>query len=389
MSPALFKSHITFNITIMETTKPEEASTQIISIEPETKTHPKSNEASKNFFKKVFETTRYNLYEKLFNLESEPFQNYLTYNELKKGEKRIVEFYIEENGVKINTILPIERNGEYTIGNNKPFFTPLSSDTKKNVRRGLKTISSDNESRLIELAISIVNHGIKEPKHEIELYNVDYNALQDSINNACSKVYSKEETITGIALIGHFERDGELSFGKQVWGAIFRHADYKQIIQILIDKGVITKTANAIVGWCSNKYTFNAELIDETYTITDGKVLTRIKNSKITFSKNTQEEKLRMAQTEECYELIEDLEIRREGYHYIESGFDESILKPEYKWMQNNKLLIGFSIHFQKQIKLAQLTGEYRSFWGIINGKRVDTFLKDVFGIDIECSNAV
>ena len=374
MSPALFKSHIIYNLTNMVETKPEGKAASKISLELETNNPQITKEASVKFFKKVFETSRYNLYEKLFNLESEPFQNYLKYNELKKGEKRIVEFYIEEYGVKINTILPIERNGEYTIGNNKPFFTPLSSNTKKNVRRGLKTISSDNESRLIELAISIINHGIKEPKHEIELYNVDYNALQDAINNACSKVYSKEEIITGIALIGHFERHNRLAIGKKVWGAIFRHSDYKQVIQVFIDLNIITKTANAIMGWRPNTYSFNIFRIGKTYTITEEKVLNRIIKTKITFSKNPLKKQLKMAKNEKYLGLVDDIEILIEGHKYLDNGSDLRRLEGKYKWMQYEKMLISFSIHFQKQKKIAQETGIYKSFWRVNNQQRLKDF---------------
>lgn len=369
----------------METTNPASICPSQTSLNHPSKIHQNTNEDSKNFFKKVFETYNYDLYGKLFKLESEPFQNYLKYNDLKKGEKRIVEYFIEESGVKNNIILPIEREGEYTIGNNKPFFTPLPSDTKKNVRRNLKTISLEHESRLIDLAFSIINHGIKEPKHEIKLYSVDYNALHSAVNNVSSKIYSAEEIVTSIALMGHLERAGYLKIGKKVWGTIFRHADYKEIIEVLKDFDIITKTANAVAGWYPNQYSFNIVPTKETYLISEGKSLNRIKNSKITFSKNSPEKQLEMAENEGFTGLVEDLKIRKEGYKYIDNGLDKSKLKKEYKWMQYENMLTSFSIHFQQQIKIAQETGIYKSFWHAINEPRINAFFEDLkkMGINV------
>lgn len=333
-------------------------------------------EEAKVFFKDVFKRNRYDLYGEFFDLNTQDFQNYLIYNELRKGEKRVVEFYLEQIGVNNEHISPIGEKGGVSIGYKSPFFTPLSSDTKKNVRRKLKTIDPNMDIKLKELAISILEQGFQEPKHDVVLYNVDYKALIVAINQISNRDYSEEEIITSIALIGHFERGGYLSIGKNVWGAIFRHADYKVIIEVLKDFGIITKTANAIPGWCSIKYKLNMIPTLKIYNISEGKALKRIKNSNITFSKYSLKEQLRTAKEKGLEELVEDLEIRMEGYSYIESGSDGRKLKPEYKWMQDEKTLVGFSIHFQKQMKLAQLTGKYGSFWGKIRAIRVDEFMK-------------
>lgn len=343
-------------------------------------------EEAKLFFKDVFKRYRYDLYGKFFKLNSQDYRNYLRYNELSKGEKRIVEFYLEQIGVNNERILPIEEKEGLTIGYVSPFFTPLSSDTKKNVRRKLKAIDPSLDLKLQEIAKSISEEGFQEPKHDIPLYNVDYAELRRLINQASKRDYSEEEIFTSIALIGHFQREGYLSVGKNVWGAIFRHADYKEIIEVLKDFGIITKTASAIPGWRSNQYTFNIIPTSETYNISEGKALNRIKNSKITFPKNSLKEQLKMAREKGLEGLVEDIEIRTEGYKYIEGGLDGAKLKSEFKWMQYKNMLTSFSIHFQEQIKIAQETGIYKSFWCVNNEPRINALFDSLKKMGINYS---
>ena len=162
---------------------------------------------SKKFFKRAFETTKYELYNKLFDLESKEFQNYLKYSNLKKGEKRVLEYLVDNDGVKNSGILPIIKEEGNIMGKKCTYFTPMSRDTVKNTRRRIKGMPKESQQELAELAISIQDHGIKKPVHSIITFDIDYDKPLGEINTIGTKNFSMEELVLGLASINFTLKD--------------------------------------------------------------------------------------------------------------------------------------------------------------------------------------
>lgn len=330
-------------------------------IEQESTELQNSHRASRNLYKKVFQTNSYNLFDKLFDFSNIEYVNFIQYNNHLKGEKRIIEYFSNLDGVKLRGILPIIK--ETIMSKKEPYFTPLSKDTIKNVVRKLKVMSLEEQNELAKLGISIREHGMIKPVHDVRLFKLSYEHLLKEINTDSPRIYTMQELQLRIAALYTFVRNDRIEISKKIWGTIFTHSDYKRIIQVFTTYGILTKTSLAIKGWKANTYVFNVIIDENAYaTITDIKALKRIKDANITFPLNSLKKQLEMAQNTEDKALEEDIKTRMEGFKYIASGFDYKVLKEEYKWISNHNKLASFGIHFLGQKRLSVETGVYRSY---------------------------
>lgn len=257
--------------------------------------------------------------------------NFESYSDLKKGEKNLVKMHLTdyfEKGVKYN---------EWRHNKNKAMcveminYTPPSKDSRKNARRKIKTLSNEMNIKLKKLAKDIVDYGIKEPEHLIDIYSINYDELLKEVNTIRSMKLEELQII--LFVLERLSNDGLVSLSRALLSGLLTTHHYKAVVNIFIRYGILKLNRKYRKNFTSNRYNIYLSKIDSK-SITEEKALKRVKNIKLEHDRYSDEEKVEIIERAvPGSPIIDDIRTMIQAKKYVFSSGDETVLEEEYKWL--------------------------------------------------------